>query len=63
MSGKATWAERNREHRNYLSARTSARSFIRNKATNSDLDELKEIIAKKEAEHESKNGKTTNRNQ
>lgn len=52
MTEKGTWAERNRDHRNYLSARTSARSFIRNRATTSDLNELKELIAKKEETHE-----------
>ena len=43
---KATkkWNEQNREHRNYLSKRSSARSFIRNHATMDDLNELEEII-------------------
>lgn len=46
---KATkkWNEQNREHRNYLSKRSSARSFIRNHATDSDLDELEELIAER----------------
>lgn len=34
----------NREQRNYLKARTSARSFIRNKATAEDLNELMVLI-------------------
>ena len=38
------WAENNREDRNYLSKRSSARSFIRNHATMDDLNELEEII-------------------
>lgn len=46
---KATkkWNEQNREHRNYLSKRSSARSFIRNHATMDDLNELEEIIKEK----------------
>jgi hypothetical protein len=46
---KATkkWNEQNREHRNYLSKRSSARSFIRNHASNSDLTELEELIAER----------------
>ena len=41
------WNEQNREHRNYLSKRSSARSFIRNHASNSDLNELEELIAER----------------
>lgn len=46
---KATkkWNENNREHRNYLSKRSSARSFIRNHATMDDLNELEELIKEK----------------
>ena len=46
---KATkrWNKQNREHRNYLSKRSSARSFIRNHATGSDLNELEELIAER----------------
>lgn len=46
---KATkkWNQNNREHRNYLSKRSSARSFIRNHASNSDLTELEELIAER----------------
>lgn len=46
---KATkkWNKNNREHRNYLSKRSSARSFIRNHATESDLNELEELIKEK----------------
>lgn len=46
---KATkrWNEQNREHRNYLSKRSSARSFIRNHATGSDLTELEELITER----------------
>lgn len=38
------WKEKNREHRNYLTGRGAARSFIRNKATKEDLLELKALI-------------------
>lgn len=41
------WNENNREHRNYLSKRSSARSFIRNHATMDDLNELEELIKEK----------------
>ena len=41
------WAENNREHRNYLSYRGTARSFIRNKAKEEDLLELHDLIEKK----------------
>lgn len=51
---KATkkWNANNREHRNYLSKRSSARSFIRNHATMNDLTELEEIIKEKKEELE-----------
>ena len=38
------WREKNREHANYLKNRTSARCFIRNKATIEDIEELKELL-------------------
>ncbi|KRM19329.1 hypothetical protein FC40_GL000256 [Ligilactobacillus hayakitensis DSM 18933 = JCM 14209] len=38
------WNAKNREHRSYLTSRSSARSFIRNKATLADLDELQGLI-------------------
>jgi hypothetical protein len=46
---KATkkWNKQNREHRNYLSKRSSARSFIRNHASSSDLKELEELITER----------------
>ena len=39
------WNEKNKERRNYLGQRSSARSFIRNRATLEDLEELEELIA------------------
>ena len=42
------WNEKNKERRTYLSARSSARSFIKNKATMEDLEELKQLIKERE---------------
>lgn len=41
------WREKNRAHANYLSARRAARSFIRNRATMEDLDEIEMLVAEK----------------
>ena len=41
------WNERNREHRNYLTKRSTSRGFIRNHATQEDLLELQELIQEK----------------
>lgn len=38
------WNEKNKERRNYLGQRSSARSFIRNKATLEDIEELESLI-------------------
>lgn len=38
------WNERNREHRNYLTKRSTSRGFIRNNATKEDLIELQKLI-------------------
>lgn len=38
------WEEKNRERSNYLKVRSTARSFIRNKASKEDLLELKSLI-------------------
>lgn len=43
------WVDSNREHRRYLTDRTSARRFIRTKATEEDLAELEELIALRKA--------------
>ena len=45
---KQKYREKNRERTNYLNARTTSRSFIRNKATKEDLQELKELIKERE---------------
>ena len=44
------WAEQNKARRNYLSARGTARSFIMNKATQEDLEELESMIAERKKE-------------
>ena len=38
------WNAKNREHRNYLTKRSTSRGFIRNNATKDDLLELQELI-------------------
>ena len=38
------WQEKNKEKAKYLSDRSRARGFIRNKATEEDLQELEELI-------------------
>lgn len=43
------WAEKNKAHRSYLSSRSSARSFIRNRATEEDLQDLEGLIAERRA--------------
>lgn len=44
------WEKKNREYASYLKSRSSARSFIRNKATLEDLEELKTLIKIRENE-------------
>lgn len=41
------WNAKNREHKNYLTRRSTSRGFIRNHATKDDLLELQELIKKK----------------
>lgn len=38
------WIEANREKANYMRGKSSAKSFIRNKATLDDLEELEKLI-------------------
>lgn len=38
------WQEKNREKARYLRDRSTARSFIRNRATEEDLEELIQLI-------------------
>ena len=44
------WQEKNKEYSNYLKDRSKARSFIRNKATKEDLEELEQLIAERRKE-------------
>lgn len=44
------WEKNNREYASYLKSRSSARSFIRNKATIEDLEELEQLIATRRKE-------------
>ena len=44
------WIKKNREHRTYLSQRSTSRSFIRNKATAEDLEELELLIQDRKKE-------------
>ena len=46
------WEEKNREYSNYLTQRRAARSFIRNKATKEDLEELEILIKERRKENE-----------
>ncbi|MCB2300417.1 hypothetical protein [Clostridium tagluense] len=38
------WQDKNKEHSNYLKDRSKARSFIKNKSTLEDLEELEQLI-------------------
>lgn len=49
---QAKYDAANRERRNYLKTRTTARSFIRRKAIYSDLQELENMIKNKKTEME-----------
>ncbi|WP_282804538.1 hypothetical protein [Clostridium tetani] len=42
------WQENNRERARYLRDRSTSRSFIRNKASLEDLEELKQLIKERE---------------
>ena len=46
------WNDKNKERMRYLNSRSSARSFIRNKSTVEDLDELSVLIEKRRKELE-----------
>lgn len=41
------WAEENKEHKRYLSYRSTTRTFIRNYAKKDDLEELTNLIEEK----------------
>lgn len=42
------WQEKNKQYSNYLKSRSTTRSFIKNKATNEDLEEIKGLINTRE---------------
>ncbi|NFC67310.1 hypothetical protein EXN48_14680 [Clostridium botulinum] len=42
------WEKNNREYASYLKSRSSARSFIRNKATLEDIEELRNLLRERE---------------
>lgn len=44
------WQEKNKEKAKYLSDRSRARSFIKNKATLEDLEQLEEFIKNRREE-------------
>ncbi|CAJ1188246.1 MULTISPECIES: hypothetical protein [Companilactobacillus] len=44
------WDEKNKERKKYIVKRSTAKSFIKNLATQDDLNELKELIKLKEKE-------------
>lgn len=46
------WNDNNKEHRRYLTDRTSARRFIRTKATLADLEELQALIEERKIQLE-----------
>ncbi|WP_198493356.1 hypothetical protein [Listeria monocytogenes] len=44
LKANKEWQSKNKEHANYLKSRSAARSFIKNKATLEDLEELEKLI-------------------
>ncbi|HBJ8545902.1 TPA: hypothetical protein LEM44_001219 [Listeria monocytogenes] len=44
LKANKEWQNKNKEHANYLKSRSAARSFIKNKATLEDLEELEQLI-------------------
>lgn len=38
------WQQQNKEYSNYLKARSTARGFIKNRATEEDIQELEQLI-------------------
>lgn len=46
------WAENNKAYSSYLKSRSSARSFIKNKATMEDLEEILKLVAERRQELE-----------
>lgn len=46
------WNQNNKERKNYLQDRSKAKSFIKNKATLEDLEELEILIKERRKENE-----------
>lgn len=44
------WEEKNKEYSSYLKSRSSAKSFIKNKATLEDLEQLEEFVKNRREE-------------
>lgn len=44
------WNEKNKEKRNYYTRRSTARGFIKNNATEEDLEELSALIKERRVE-------------
>ncbi|ACA46575.1 hypothetical protein FDC22_19745 [Clostridium botulinum] len=42
------WEKKNREYASYLKSRSSASSFIRNKATLEDIEEFRNLLKERE---------------
>lgn len=50
LKASKKWDEENRDKKRYINARSGARSFIKNKSTLEDLQELKQLIKNREEE-------------
>ncbi len=46
------WQHKNKEYSNYLKSRSTARGFIKNKATLEDLEELERLIEERKLQCE-----------
>ncbi|EAC3569756.1 hypothetical protein AX840_13555 [Listeria monocytogenes] len=51
LKANKAWQDKNKEHANYLKSRSAARSFIKNKATLEDLEELEKLIIEGKINH------------
>ncbi|MBS0936621.1 hypothetical protein [Lactiplantibacillus plantarum] len=50
MKANAKWDAKNPDRIKYLKAQSAARNFIRKRVRLEDIDELKQLIAKRESE-------------
>lgn len=46
---KKKYRDKNKDRTNYITCRSAAKSFIKNKATREDLEEIKKLIQEVEA--------------